>query len=163
MAKKNSGNGGRKSKYPEVEKRIPEIMAWRRQDGLSEKDVAAKLGIAPSTLEKYKTEHPEFAAALKEAKQAIISDVFAALLKRAKGYTYEEKKVYTRKEEAEDGYKDVTYTEITHKQEPPNVAACSLLLKNLDKEHDWSDNPTMLEVKRQELQLRKQLAEADEW
>lgn len=163
MAKKNSGNSGRKSKYPEVQKRIPEIMAWRRQDGLSEKDVAAKLGIAPSTLEKYKTEYPEFRDALKEAKQAIISDVFAALLKRAKGYTYEEKKVYTRKEGTEDGIKDVTYTEITSKHEPPNVAACSLLLKNLDKEHDWSDNPTMLEVKRQELQLRKQLAEADEW
>ena len=163
MAKNNSGNGGRKSKYPEVQKRIPEIMAWRRQDGLSEKDVAAKLGIAPSTLEAYKTKYPEFAAALKEAKQAIISDVFSALLKRAKGYTYEEKKVYTRKEDTDTGVKDVTYTEITSKQEPPNVAACSLLLKNLDKEHDWSDNPTMLEVKRQELQLRKQLAEADEW
>lgn len=163
MAKKNSNGGGRKSKYPEVQKRIPEIMAWRRQDGLSEKEIAAKLGIAPSTLEKYKAEQPEFAAALKEAKQAIVSDVFSALLKRAKGYTYEEKKVYTRKEDTADGVKDVTYTEITSKQEPPNVAACSLLLKNLDREHDWSDNPTMLEVKRQELQLRKQLAEAEQW
>ena len=156
-------NNGRKSKYPQVQKRIPEIMAWRRQDGLSEKDIAVKLGIAQSTLEKYKTEYPEFREALAEAKQAIISDVFSALLKRAKGYTYEEKKVYTRKENTEDGVKDVTYTEITHKQEPPNVAACSLLLKNLDKEHGWSDNPTMLEVKKQELQLRKQLAEADQW
>ena len=156
-------NGGRKSKYPEVQKRIPEIMAWRRQDGLSEKDVAAKLGISISTLEKYKTEHEDFKEALKEAKQAIISDVFAALLKRAKGYEYEEKKVYTRKEDTETGVKDVTYTEITKKQEPPNVAACSLLLKNLDKEHGWSDNPTMLEVKKQELQLRKQLAEAEQW
>lgn len=163
MAKKKSGNGGRKSKYPEVQKRIPEIMAWRRQDGLSEKEVAAKLGIAPSTLEKYKTEYPEFAEAMKQAKQAIVSDVFAALLKRAKGYTYEEKKVYTRHEDGDMGGKDVTYTEITSKQEPPNVAACSLLLKNLDKEHGWSDNPTMLEVKKQELQLRKQLAEAEQW
>ena len=155
-----ASNNGRKSKYPEVQKRIPEIMAWRRQDGLSEKDVAAKLGIHVSTLEKYKTEHPEFKEALKEAKQAIVSDVFSALLKRAKGYEYEEKKVYTRKENDE---KSVTYTEITKKHEPPNVAACSLLLKNLDREHDWSDNPTMLEVKRQEVELRKQLAEAEQW
>ena len=156
-------NGGRKSKYPEVQKRIPEIMTWRRQEGLSEKDVAAKLGISVSTLEKYKTEHKEFADALREAKQAIVSDVFSSLLKRAKGYTYEEIKVYTRKEDTLDGVKDVTYTEKTKKHEPPNVAACSLLLKNLDKEHDWSDNPTMLEVKRQELELRKQMAEADNW
>lgn len=158
-----ASNNGRKSKYPEVQKRIPEIMAWRRQDGLSERDVAAKLGIHVSTLERYKTEYPEFKEALKEAKQAIVSDVFSALLKRAKGYEYEEKKVYTRKEETDDGFKDVTYTEITKKQEPPNVAACSLLLKNLDREHDWSDNPTMLEVKRQEVELRKQLAEAEQW
>lgn len=163
MAKKNSGNSGRKSKYPEVQKKIPQIRIWRSQDGLTEKEVAAKLGIAPSTLEKYKTEYPEFAEALKEARQEIVANTFAALYKRAKGYTYEEKKVYTRQEEAEDGYKEVTYTEITEKQEPPNVAACSLILKNLDREHDWSDNPTMLEVKRNEQKLRERLAAANEW
>ena len=154
-----STNGGRKSKYDQVAKRIPEILAWRRQDGLTEKQIAQKLGIHISTLQNYKNTYPEFAAAMNEAKQAIISDVLSSLIKRAKGYTYEEKKVYTK---VEDG-KTATYTEITAKHEPPNVAACSLLLKNLDKEHDWSDNPTMLAVKREEVELRKKMAEADEW
>lgn len=150
-------------KYDEIKNRIPEIMQWRRQDGLTEKDVAAKLGIHVTTLINYKEKYPEFREAMHLAKQAIISDTFAALLKRAKGYDYEEKKVYTRQEETADGPKQVTYTEITKKHEPPNVAACSLLLKNLDREHDWSDNPTMLAVKRQELELKKTIAESQEW
>ena len=116
-----------------------------------------------TTLIRYKKEYPEFAEAMNLAKQAIISDVFESLLKRAKGYDYEEKKVYTRQEQTDGGPKLVTYTEITKKHEPPNVAACSLLLKNLDREHDWSDNPTMLAVKREEVELRKRLAEAEEW
>ena len=154
---------GAKGKYDEIKKYIPEIMQWRRQDGLTEKDVAARLGIHHSTLIKYKEQYPEFREAMNLAKQAIISDTFAALLKRAKGYDYEEKKIYTRQEETADGPKQITYTEITKKHEPPNVAACSLLLKNLDREHDWSDNPTMLAVKRQELELKKTIAESSEW
>lgn len=154
-----STNGGRKSKYDQVAKRIPEILAWRRQDGLTEKQIAEKLGIHISTLQNYKNTYPEFAEVMKEAKQAIISDVLSSLIKRAKGYSYEEKKVYQKEESG----KLATYTEITTHHEPPNVAACSLLLKNLDKEHDWSDNPTMLAVKREEVELRKKLAEADEW
>ena len=154
---------GARGKYEEIKKYIPQIMQWRRQDGLTEKDVAARLGIHHSTLIQYKEKHPEFKEAMDLAKQAIISETFAALLKRAKGYEYEEKKVWTRQEETESGPKEVTYTEITKKHEPPNVAACSLLLKNLDREHDWSDNPTMLAVKRQELELKKTIAENSEW
>lgn len=153
----------KRGKYDLVKKRIPEILAWRRQDGLREKDIAQKLGISVATLENYKNKYPEFAEAMQEAKQAVVSDVFSALLKRAKGYEYQEKKVYTRQEDTKDGPKSVTYTEITKKQEPPNVAACSLLLKNLDREHDWSDNPTMLAIKREEVELKKKLAEAESW
>lgn len=150
---------GRQSKYDQVKKRIPEIMQWRRQEGLTEGAVAYRLGISQQTLFKYKKQYPEFEEAMRLARAAIVSDTFSALLKRAKGYDYEEKKVYRR---TEDG-KNVEYTEVTKKHEPPNVAACSLILKNLDREHDWSDNPAMLKIKREEQELRKQLAEADEW
>lgn len=150
----------KRGKYDQVVKRIDQIKQWRRQEGLSEKDVAARLGITQQTLENYKNRYPEFKEAMQEAKAAIVSDVFSALLKRAKGYDYEEIKVYNK----EDGEGNITqYTERTRKHEPPSVAACSLLLKNLDREHDWSDNPTMLQVKRDELQLRKQMAEAEKW
>lgn len=150
---------GRRNKYDDVKKHIPEIMQWRRQDGLSEGAVAEKLGISQQTLYKYKTMYPEFKRAMDLAKKAIVNDTFAALFKRAKGYSYEERKVYRRNE----GGKAVEYVEVTKKQEPPNVAACSLLLKNLDREHDWSDNPAMLALKREEQELRKQLAEAEKW
>lgn len=155
---------GAKSKYDQVKKKIPEIYLWRRRDGLTEKDIASKLGISISSMKNYKRQYPEFRQAMEEAKEAVISDVFAALLKRAKGYEYEEVKVYTKKEKDDEGvYKDVVYTEKTKKHEPPNVAACSLILKNLDRKHDWSDNPAMLQIKREEQELRKQMAEAEKW
>ena len=155
--------GYKRGKYDQVKQRIPEIMLWRRRDGLTEKDIAAKLGISQATIENYKNRYPEFREAMLQAKEAVVSDVFAALLKRAKGYEYEEVKVYTRKEAGENGMKDVTYTEKVRKHEPPNVAACSLILKNLDRQHDWSDNPGMLAIKREEQALRRQMAEADKW
>lgn len=156
----NTGVKRKTGKWEQVEPRIPEIRQWRIQDGLCEKDIAAKLGISTTTLETYKQKYPEFKAALQEAKAAVVSDVFAALLKRAKGYDYEEKKVYRK---VDDEGKETEYTEVTRKHEPPNVAACSLLLKNLDREHDWSDNPAMLAVKREEAELKKKLAEAENW
>ena len=154
----------KRGKYDQVKKKIPEIYLWRRRDGLTEKDIAKKLGISERTIQNYKERYPEFAEAMQEAKEAVVSDVFAALLKRAKGYEYEEVKVYTKKEKDDEGvYKEDDYTEKTKKHEPPSVAACSLILKNLDRKHDWSDNPAMLQIKREEQQLRKQMAEAEQW
>lgn len=155
--------GYKKGKWEQVQKRIPEIYLWRRRDGLNEKQIAEKLGISVPTLETYKKKYPEFLEAIHQAREAVVSDVFSALLKRAKGYEYEEIKVYTRKEDGENGIKDVTYTEKVKKHEPPNVAACSLILKNIDKNFQWSDNPAMLQIKKEEQALRKQMAEAEKW
>ena len=42
----------------------------------------------------------------------------------------------------------------------PDVAAINLCLKNYDKEN-WSENPQNLELKKQELELKKTIAEAN--
>jgi hypothetical protein len=72
------------------------------------------------------------------------------LIKKALGYDYEEKKVYTKTENGQA----VTYTEITKKHQPPDTGALFGLLKNKDPEH-YSDNPQMLQLKKQELELQR--------
>ena len=74
------------------------------------------------------------------------------------GYEYEEKKVYTKTENGNS----VTYTEITKKHQPPDTGALFGLLKNKDPQN-YSDNLQMLQLKRQELELRERLAKVEEW
>lgn len=96
--------------------------------------------------------------ALKKGKEVIITELENALIKRALGYEYEETKTYIR----DEGGKKVKYTEKTVKQLPPDVGACAILLKNKDKEH-YSDNPALLELKKEMLELQKQAAELKGW
>ena len=55
-----------------------------------------------------------------------------------------------------------TYTEITKKHQPPDTGALFGLLKSKAPDQ-YADNPQMLELKRQELELRKQLAKDENW
>lgn len=60
---------GRKSKYDvQVMPHLEIIAAWCR-DGATEKDIAKKLGISLSTLNKYKAEIPEFSDTLKRNRE----------------------------------------------------------------------------------------------
>ena len=54
------------------------------------------------------------------------------------------------------------YMEITERVALPDVAAINLALKNYDKD-EWSNDPALLDLKKQELELKKQLAEANNW
>ena len=53
-------------------------------------------------------------------------------------------------------------TEETVKEVAPDVAAINLALKNWDKEN-WSNDPQALEVRKEELKLRKKQIENNEW
>ena len=57
-----------KSKWPEVRKKLYLVERWCRE-GMTEKVMAQRLGIAVSTFEDYKTTHPELAEALKNNKE----------------------------------------------------------------------------------------------
>lgn len=152
---------GRKSAYEEkIKSRFKDIEKWLK-GGASEKQIAAALGIAESTWFKYKNEKSEFAEFIKTIDRSeIILDLRSALLKKALGYTYEEKKQYIKKDLI-TGH-DIQYTEIITKPAHPDVAAINLALKNYDKEN-WSNDPQMIELKKQELELRKQIAEEKAW
>ena len=65
-------------------------------------------------------------------------------------------KVYTTTDE-EGGIKK--HTEITKREVDGDIAAINLLLKNLDE--NWANDPQMLELKKQEIELKKELARAN--
>jgi len=146
-----------KSKWDQVKLKLHLVEKWAR-DGLREDQIAKNLGISVTTLEVYKKQYPEVSKALKKGKETLITELENALIKKALGYEYEEKKVYTKNENGNS----VTYTEITKKHQPPDTGALFGLLKNKDHQN-YSDNPQMLQLKKQELELRERLAKAEDW
>ena len=149
------GKPGRKSKYDtEIKPHLDEIKEAVRK-GATLNEIADALGIAKSTLCKYKNEKTELSDAFAHGRAKIIIDIRGALLKKALGYQYEEKKQYIRKDE--DG-EAVTYTEITTKHQPPSETAGAMLLRNYDDKWLDKDSVTM-QLKQQELELRKAIAD----
>lgn len=151
---------GRKGVYEEKIKSKFSYIKSALEKGATEKQVAKSLGVAYSTWNKYKTEKEEFAEFLKRDidRSELIEDLKGALIKKALGFNYSEKKVTKRTE----GGKTVEYQEVTEKYSPPDVAAINLALKNYDKEN-WSNDWQAYNIKREELELKKQIAEKDNW
>lgn len=108
------------------------LRGWAR-DGLTDEQIAKNMGVASSTYYKWQLDHAEIAEALKKGKAPVDIDVEDALLKRAKGYDYEE--VIT--EVYGDGKKHVKKIK---KHMPPDVGAIVFWLKNR-KRNLWRDRP----------------------
>ena len=144
-----------KSKWPEVKEKLMLIEKWAR-DGLTEVQICKNLGISVAALNKFKKQHVELVDSLKKGREIAITEVENALFKRALGFTYEETKVSIR---MVDGV-ETKFTEKTTKYQPPDVAACSILLKNKDKERGWSDNPQKIMLEKQMFEFHKKIEEA---
>lgn len=148
---------GRKSAYDTIIKpRFSDISEWLR-NGATEKQVCENLGISKDAFYKYKKEKAEFNELIKKSRQSLVIQLRGALVKRALGYTYTEKRKTTGIDP--DG-RSYIKNETTEKNMPPDVAALNLCLKNYDPDN-WANDPQMLELKRAELELRKELAERD--
>lgn len=145
--------GGRKSKYDEyVKPFIPKIKEWSAS-GATEKEICIALGIAVSTFGEYKNKYPALMESLRAGRQNVVLDIKAALLKRALGFEYEERKGIKKG----DGMANV---EIYKRYMPPDTTAAAMLLRNYDKEWRDKDNITS-DLKQQEMELRKAIAEAN--
>ena len=140
-----------KSKWPQVRDKLILVEKWKR-DGLTELQIAKNLGISKSTLEDYKNTHADFMDAIKKGREPFIAEIENALAKRARGFEYEETKTYIK---FEDG-KEVKYQERTKKYYPPDVAACSILLKNKDR-GNWADNPMKIDLEREMVEFKKEI------
>lgn len=149
---------GRKSAYETtIKPRFSDISEWLKH-GATERQIAYNLGVSYSTLNKYKAEKSEFAELLKNGRQSLVLELRGALVKKALGFTFTEIKKYTKVENGQA----VQYVEETTKNAPPDVAALNLCLKNYDPD-EWANDPQALKIKKEELQLRRELAEKDDW
>ena len=78
---------GRPTEYrPEM---CDDVRKWV-EEGIVNHEIAARLGIAESTLYEWKQKYPEFAEAFEKGHQYRHQNVINALYKRCIGYTYEE-------------------------------------------------------------------------
>lgn len=141
---------GRKSKYKtNVQPRLLEITAWCR-DGLTDKEIAEKLGISQDSFYKYKNEFSEFSESIKETKEIADIKVENSLNKNANGYDYEEQTVVMKKEVVyKDGkrVKEITYPEIVtlKKHKEAETRAQQFWLQNR-KAEKWR-NQSQVELK----------------
>lgn len=148
---------GRPSKYDtEIKPYIADIKK-AVESGATVEEIAAAFNINVSTLYKYKKEKSELKEAFTRARGKIVFDIKGALLKKALGYDYEEKKQYIT--EDADGNKK-KHTEILTKHMPPSETAGAMLLRNYDPE--WLDKDNIsTELRKQELELKKAIAESN--
>lgn len=175
--------GGRPNKYESnVKPRFEEIRAWL-QVGATDKEIAENLGIHKSMMCEYKKQYKEFSELLKNGRKVPIQAIKAALYKRATGCHYSEKKTIIEYEEWNQDVKDaliamgydadaigqrkLVRVEIMDKYALPDPASAMILLKHWDKDENgnaqWSTDPAMLELKKQELDLKKKHIESEVW
>ena len=67
-----------------------ELAFWMAKAGLTDKQIAQEMSVTEQTINNWKKAHPEFFEALKRGKATPDDAVEAALLRRAKGFTYQE-------------------------------------------------------------------------
>lgn len=114
---------------------------------MTEEQIAQTLGVGWSTFRTYKHKYQALTDALKSGRTKLVMELRSTMIKRAKGFSYQEKKQVVK-----DGV--VVQEEVYTKAALPDVASMNLLLKNYDKEN-WANDPQQLELKKQELEIQK--------
>lgn len=117
---------GRKTKYDDgLHKDWAKSLAM---EGLIDKEIAKRMNIARSTLNKWKIEHPEFSDSIKIGKEPANAKVEMSLFKRANGYTIKLKKIIVEMDK--DGNQKPSRIETTEHHIQPDVGAQCFFLKN---------------------------------
>lgn len=143
-----------KGKYQDwlTEKGLLLIEGWAR-DGLTYEQIARNMGVNKDTLNSWKKKYPVVSVALKKGRQVVIRELENALIKRAKGYEYEE----IMHEQNKDGLS----VRKTLKQVVPDTTALIFALKNMDPEH-WRDRrESKIEKQEKLIRIEKLKVEAE--
>lgn len=146
---------GRKSKIDILRDNLEQIKQWKKT-GATDEQIYTQLGVSRACWYKYLAENKDIQEALKKSVEYFVQDLRGELARQAFKHTLETKKQYV-KVDMETGHK-TQYTEITTKEIDGNIAAVHLLLKNLDRDN-WKDNWDNYEFKKQELEIKKQIAD----
>lgn len=149
----------RKNSYDLVIKPNFKQIADLLQVGATEETIYKQIGVSSAVWYKYKAQKREFNELCKQNRRPVIQELRGALLKRALGFEYTETKTYIR---TNANGEETSTTEIVKKQALPDVAAINLALKNYDAEN-WSNDPQLLQLKKQELELKQKSFESDNW
>lgn len=120
------------------------IEGWAR-DGLTEKQIAERMGVAYSTLRDWKEKYPALSAPIKRGKEIPDRKVENALYERAIGGVRNVKKTFKVKEKYYDDQgrlceKEKLQTAIDQVYIPGDTTAQIFWLKNR-KPDDWRDKP----------------------
>ena len=140
---------GRKSKNDLLLKNI-DVIREMKKNGSTDVQIARHLGVCPATWYKALKEIPELQEAVDEGIQKVIEDLTGELYKKARVHSLVTTKTIERGDEV--------IIETTTKEVDSDTAAITFLLKNLDR-GNWSNEPDALELKKQELELKKRLAD----
>lgn len=146
---------GRKSKKDIILENLEQIKAWKKL-GATDEQICKQLNIGRSTWYDHVSKCKEISDAIKIGVEGFVLDLRGELARQAFKHTLETKKQYIKKD-LETGH-STQYTEITSREIDGNLGALHLLLKNLDREN-WKNDWDNYELKKQELELRKQMAE----
>lgn len=98
--------------------------------GATDKELANFFCVAESTINKWKTDYPEFSESIKSGKDIADGDVADRLYRRAMGYSHKAVKIFND----QGAPLEVEYTE----HYPPDTTACIFWLKNRQK-GKWRD------------------------
>lgn len=156
---------GRKSKYEtHVQPYFKDIDEWLN-GGASEEQCAVNLGISYASWNNYKNKYPEFKALCEKPRTNLVKELRSALVKKALGFTYEEKEQYIKQEVDPETKrpigKPIMHTRIVTKQALPDTTAIFGALNLYDE--DYCKDKKQYELKQQELDLRKMIAENKDW
>ena len=122
---------------------------------MTEAQIAETLGVSLAAWKRYKSHYEPLRAVLKKGRQTLVVELRSALIRRAKGFQYEERKVI--KEQGQPIREEI-YTRTAL----PDVAALNLCLKNYDRDA-WANDPQMLRIREKELELQERKLELNEW
>jgi DNA-binding XRE family transcriptional regulator len=142
------------------------VKAWAR-NGLTDEELATKLGIVRSTLNVWKLKYPAFADLLVKTKEIVDVTVENSSIMAATGYEYTEQQAFKVKEtiyDPETGKKvrdieNVVVVDLKRWQ-PADIKAIIWWLKNRDKEN-WKERQ-VLELNDNQIQLLMEIIDSTE-
>lgn len=156
---------GRKGKYETHVKPFLDKIDKLLNEGASEEQVALSLGVSYASFNNYKRYYPELKELCEKPRTTLIQDLRSALVKKALGYTYEEKEQYIKQEVDPITKKPignpVMHTKIVTKQAQPDTTAIFGALNIYDEE--YVKDKKQYDLKKQELELRRMIAENKDW
>ena len=139
--------------------RLDEVRQWA-SEGATDEEIFKRLNISNGSFYNYIKNYPEFKMTIIEGRQTVVQEIRQAMLKKALGYTYQEKKTIKRPDD--NGVLKVAETSVVEKYEKPSEGAAALLLRLYDKDFIDRDATTMA-LREREVALKEMKAEAFDW